>query len=491
MTRQSHFLRGLILALAVLLPASASRAQNTGASTEVFSTGGVLSTTLVAAEGKVRIGDFQVDGATYNGDYAGPVLHVHPGDLMRIRLVNHLSQPTNLHFHGMRSSPLGNGDNAHIIVPPNGSLDYEVRIPVTQPVGLYWYHAHVHHFAEHQTMGGLTGTIIVEGPVPPPVTARLFVLKDMVFEDDTGNAEIDDTLHGIVQSVNGRLITSEAMRPGETQLWRFSNQSADRFLHIALSGHTFHIVGEDGEPQVRTDPVDELIMPPGARFDVLVDSGDAGRYALLVKNLMTGTGPARVLDRVIGCLDVAGEPVTPAAAMTVARLPPDLRTAKIDQTRTIIFTQIAAANQADLRFYINGKIFAADRIDVRVPLGNIEEWTIRNDTDDLHVFHIHQIGFQLVEVNGKPVPFTGYLDNVQVPARGEVKLRMPFLDPLILGRFMFHCHVLLHEDHGMMANIEIYDPAPPTLSARLNRLYLHVLWWWHGVPWSLCGLADT
>jgi suppressor of ftsI len=121
---------------------------------------------------------------------------------------------------------------------------------------------------------------------------------------------------------------------------------------------------------------------------------------------------------------------------------------------------------------------------VRVPLGNIEEWTIRNDSDDLHVFHIHQIGFQVVEVNGKPVPFTGYVDNVLVPERGEVKLLMPFTSRLILGRFMFHCHVLRHEDNGMMANIEVYDPAPTTLMVRLNRLYLHVVWWWQGVPWA-------
>ncbi|MGD0104845.1 MAG: multicopper oxidase family protein [Rhodopila sp.] len=458
---------------------------------EVFSTGGVLSTTLVAAEGKVRIGDLQLDGMTYNGDYAAPVLHVHPGDLMRIRLVNHLSQPTNLHFHGMRGSPLGNGDNAHLLIQPNSSLDYEVRIPVTQPIGLYWYHAHVHHFAEHQTMGGLTGTIIVEGPVPLPVTERLFVLKDMVFEDDINIAEVDETLHGIVQSVNGQLTTREAMRPRETQLWRFANQSADRFLHIALDGHRFHIVGQDGEPSATPDPVDVLNIPPGSRFDVLVDSGEVGRYALLVKGLMTGTGAGRIPDRVIGYLDVAGQPVTPAAAMAAKRLPPDLRSAKIDQTRTVVFTQTKATKTADLKFFINGKIFDAGRIDVRVPLGNTEEWTIRNDTDDLHVFHIHQIGFQLVEINGQPVPFTGYIDNVQVPARGEVKLRMPFVDPLILGRFMFHCHVLLHEDHGMMANIEIYDRTPPTLLLRLSRFYLHILWWWHGIPWSLCGLSDA
>ena len=87
--------------------------------------------------------------------------------------------------------------------------------------------------------------------------------------------------------------------------------------------------------------------------------------------------------------------------------------------------------------------------------------------------------------------FTGYNDNVQVPERGQVKIRMPFTDPLIVGRFMFHCHILRHEDHGMMANIEIYDPAPPTVAVRVQNLYRRVIWWWHGVPWSLCGLADA
>jgi FtsP/CotA-like multicopper oxidase with cupredoxin domain len=474
--------------LALLLAPRVTRADSLN---ELYSDAGELSTTLVATEGKVHIGDLEVDGATYNGDYAGPVWHVHPGDVLRVRLVNHLTQPTNLHFHGMRSSPLGNGDNAHILLQPNSSLDYEVRIPLTQPPGVYWYHAHAHHLAEHQTMAGLSGTIIVEGPVGPPVTVRLFVLKDMVFADDIGNSEIDTTLHGIVQSVNGRLLTSETMRPGETQLWRFTNQSANRFVRIALEGHRFHIVGQDGEPTATPDEVDSLYIPPGSRFDVLVAGGGAGRYALLVKGLMTGAGADRAPDRVIGTLDVGGEPLMQVEAMPARPLPRDLREARIDRTRTVVFTETTAINQSDQQFFIDGRIFDAGRIDVRVPLGHIEEWTIRNDTDDLHVFHIHQIGFQVVAVDGQAVPFTGYIDNVQVPSRGEVKLRMPFTDPLILGRFMFHCHVLQHEDGGMMANIEIYDPAPPTLSVRLNRFYLHVLWWWHGVPWSLCGLADA
>ena len=488
MRRTVRLIAGPIVALILWFTGSVVQGQEL---TELYSSDGVLAATLVAEEGKVHIGDLELDGATYNGVYAGPVLHVHPGDLMRLLLVNHLSQPTNLHFHGMRASPLGNSDNAHLVIQPNSSFTYEVRIPLTQPTGVFWYHAHVHYLAEHQVMGGLSGTIVVEGRDRLPMTERLFVLKDMVFDDDTGNAEIDDTLHGIVQSVNGQAMTKEVMRPGETQIWRFSNQSADRALHIALKDHLFRIIAEDGEPTANERAVETLEMSPGTRLTVLVNSGPAARYALTAKGVMTGTGPSRLPDRVIGTLDVSGDVTTTAVALPVRPLPPDLREVRIDARRTVAFTQTTPAKEADQHFFINGKMFDADRIDVRVPLGNIEEWTIRNDSDDFHVFHIHQIGFQVVEVNGKPVPFAGYVDTVRVPERGEVKLRMPFTDRLILGRFMFHCHVLRHEDKGMMANIEIYDPAPPTLAARLSHLYLHVVWWWHGVPWSLCGLADV
>lgn len=479
------------IVLALLLGPFVSRAQEPSGLTEFYSGDGVLPVTLVAADTKVHVGDLELDGVTYNGIYSGPVLHLHPGDLLRIHLVNHLTQPTNLHFHGMRGSPLGNGDNPHLLILPNTSFDYEIRIPVTQPIGLYWYHAHAHHFAEHQIMGGLSGTIVVEGQVPSGLTERLFVLKDMVFDDDTGNAEIDETLQGVVQSVNGRPMTREAMRPGETQLWRFTNQSANRRLHLVLKDHVFRVVGQDGEPHSGEAPVDELDIPPGNRFDVLVDGGKAGRYGILIKGLTTGAGSARVPDRTIGYLDVAGETTGPVAAMQAEPLPPDLHAARIDEKRTIVFSQTKADKDGNQNFFLNGQMFDEKRMDVRVKLGNTEEWTIRNESDDLHAFHIHQIGFQVVEVNGKPVPFTGYVDNIRVPERGEVKLRLPFTDPLIVGRFMFHCHVLKHEDKGMMANIEIYDPTPPTVLVRLNLLYLHVLWWWHGVPWSQCGLPDA
>ena len=465
-------------------------AQPVTSQTEMFSRDGILTATLVAQAGKIRVGDLELDATIYNGVYAGPVLHVHAGDLIRLKLVNRLAQPTNLHFHGLRSSPLGNGDNAHLVIQPNSSFDYEVRISLIQPAGLFWYHAHVHGLSEVQIMGGLSGTIVVEPSQPVAVASRLFVMKDMVFDEDTGNETIDDTLHGIVQSVNGQLTTSESMRPGETQMWRFTNQSANRVLHLALADHQFRVIARDGEAVVTEQAVDTLEISPASRIDVLVDSGVVGRYALLAKGVITGMGPDKKLDRIIGYLDVAGDVNASPPSMPRATAPSlDLRSLPVDATRELVLSQTKAAKLADQRFFINGKLFEAERIDARVKMGDIEEWTIRNDSDDTHVFHIHQMAFQVTEVNGMPVPFNGYLDTIRIPERGEVKLRMPFTDPTIIGRFMFHCHVLRHEDRGMMANVEVYDPSQ-TFSTRLVRLYMRVVWWWHGVPWSQCGMQD-
>ena len=295
---------------------------------EMRSSGGLLAATLRAARQKIRVGDLELDGATYNGLYAGPVLRVRPGDMLRIRLVNDLDEPTNLHFHGMRSSPLGNGDNVHVAVAPGASFTYEIRIPATQPPGLYWYHSHVHGLSEQQVMSGLSGALVVEAPLPSKIAERLFVLKDMVFDDDTGDAMIDDELHGIVQSVNGRLEVSASMAPGETQLWRFGNQSANLPIHVALEGHRFRIVAEDGEATVDPRTVDVLDIMPAGRVEVLVQGGAAGRFALRAMGTMTGTGAARTPDRVLGTLDVSGTPSPTAVAETqIPAGPADLRAA--------------------------------------------------------------------------------------------------------------------------------------------------------------------
>jgi FtsP/CotA-like multicopper oxidase with cupredoxin domain len=424
---------------------------------EFRSEGGVLTATLEATQQKIRVGEVELDGAVYNGAYAGPVLRVHPGDTMRIKLVNHLSEPTNLHFHGIQTSPLGNSDNMHVVVEPGASFDYVVKIPKTQPPGLYWYHDHMHRLAEKHVMEGLSGALIVEGlarqfPELDGITEQLFVLKDYSFDDS--DDPVIENLHEYVQSINGQAFSMLDLRPGETQLWRFTNQSGNLYFHVALTGHKFRIIADDGAAATTETETEVLNIAPASRLEVLVTGGTPGVYDLVSRNVLTGTGDALSRDRVLGRLTVAGDPVQPVPHIASFPASADLRSRKIDAYRTVEFTQ----KNDGVHFYLNGRIYDHDRIDTRVPLGNVEEWTIRNNSDDMHVFHIHQVSFQVTERNGETQPFTGYEDVVRVPERGEIKIRMAFTDPVIVGQFMYHCHVLKHEDGGMMANIEVYDP---------------------------------
>ena len=424
---------------------------------EFASVNGVLTATLEAKEQKIHLGPIAFDGATYNGEYAGPVLRAHPGDVMRIKLVNSLSEPTNLHFHGLHASPLGKGDNMHIVVEPGKSFDYEVLIPANQPPGLYWYHTHIHGIAEKQTSGGLSGALVIEGlekqlPKLANLKERLFVLKDHQFTD-SDDPEVKN-LHKLVQSINGQLFSNSHDASGRNATVALDQPKRQSlFPHCAEGPQVPH-----RRHRRRGDQSGNRHgcsgHPPASRMEALVDAGTAGAYDLVAEHTMTGSGNKMALERVLGRVTVAGDPVAPLAAISAFPDKKDLRARKIDERRTFTFTQL----NDDKTFLLNGKKFDHARIDTRVPLGNTEEWTIKNDTDDMHVFHIHQIHFQLVEINGQPQPFEGYLDDVRVPERGEVKLILPFTEPQIVGTFMYHCHVLKHEDGGMMGIIEVYDP---------------------------------
>jgi FtsP/CotA-like multicopper oxidase with cupredoxin domain len=201
------------------------------------------------------------------------------------------------------------------------------------------------------------------------------------------------------------------------------------------------------------DDVATIDVMPASRMDILVTAKAAGTLQLLAKNLMTGSGKSLTLAREIGSIAVAGPADAQAARPVSFPAQKDLRQAPISLRRTVIFTE----DEDTSRYFINGQLYDHNRIDARAALGTVEEWTVRNQTHDFHEFHIHQLGFQVIEINGKKQDFDGYLDDVNVPDMGEVKLLIPFTDPAIIGHFVYHCHVLKHEDHGMMANIEVFQ----------------------------------
>ena len=425
---------------------------------EIRSVNGVLSTTLVASPAQVQIGNAVFAGASYNGSYPGPVLRVHPGDRVHIRLINHLSEPTNLHFHGLRVTPQGRGDNMHVSVPPGASFDYAFLIPREQPAGFFWYHDHLHGLTEAHVNMGLGGAILIDGfaagfGAVAGLSQKMLVVKDVSLPGCQGDL-LKTQLHCRVISVNGLADWRVTMQPGETQLWRICNQGANLWSHLALPGARLRIIGRDGTPATHVTEVGQLDVMPASRVDVLVTAPGQGTVTLLAAHMLTGSGKTMTLNRVLGTVSISG-PASPVLQSPVSfPRQEDLRSGPIGAHRSVVFTEDADAQT----YFVDGKLFDHHRIDMRVPFGTVEEWTVKNRTQDFHEFHIHQLGFQVIEINGVKQDFDGYLDDVQVPEMGEIKLLIPFTNPTIIGTFMYHCHVLKHEDRGMMANIEVYRP---------------------------------
>jgi len=445
---------------------------------EVAGRSGDVSATLVAAPKDVVVDGVTLHGYVFNGEYGGTVLRVRPGGRLKIHLVNSIDQPINLHFHGSHGSPLGRGDNVHIVVRPGERFDYVMDVPRSQPPGLYWYHTHIHGNVEELVSRGLSGPIIVEGledraPELRGLKQRLLVLKTFSAAPPATGADTAETdpavrrVHGVVQSVNGAAHADVDMGAGAKELWRISNESANDYYHLSIKGFRFRIVALDGVVTARDLPVDKLDIGPGMRMELIVEAPGAGDYPLLSGATLTGLGHGMSTSRELAKVHVTGQ--APAAAVAeMGPAParpmgaPDLRQATISATRTLSFAQ----RPGEEVYTINGLTFDHNRVDVRVPLGSVEEWVIRNDSDDMHAFHIHQVHFQVVSINGEPQPFDRLLDVVRIPERGAVVIRIAFTDPQIVGRFMFHCHVLKHEDKGMMQMIEVYDPKRPDRSAQ-------------------------
>ena len=190
---------------------------------------GRLDVDLVASPGPYTINGHQFQGVLYNGAYIPPVWRVRLGDTLTVTLHNRLSEPTNLHFHGLGVSPLGNGDNVFLHVRPGETFTYQVKIP-EKHVGLFWFHPHMHGNVDQQIIGGMSGGIIVEGserlyPFLENVTERVILFK----HHPIGRADYEELV-----TVNGTVAPMFPIRPGEAQFWQLGHIGADRFLRVKI-----------------------------------------------------------------------------------------------------------------------------------------------------------------------------------------------------------------------------------------------------------------
>jgi FtsP/CotA-like multicopper oxidase with cupredoxin domain len=283
------------------------------------------------------------------------------------------------------------------------------------------------------------------------------------------------------------------MRPGEQQLWRVLNASAFTYLKLMVLFHgspqTLGLVAVDGVPMTHqyaglVDSQTFLRVPPGGRVEFIVKGPAEGENALLVnKTVDTGPGgendPNRTLAKIVALpnapeprstLRSSPVPLPPSSEIWLGDVPP------VRERHLYFSEKLTDRNDpaSAVEFYLTvegqePKMFdmTSDIPNIVAQQGTVEDWIIENRTRELHDFHIHQLHFLLLDHLGRPIDENFLRDTVNVPywdgistAYPSIRLRMDFRDPNIVGTFVYHCHLLEHEDKGMMGSIRV-DPAPP------------------------------
>jgi FtsP/CotA-like multicopper oxidase with cupredoxin domain len=392
----------------------------------------------------------------FNGRLPGPTLDVHEGDQVIVHFHNKLPEPTTVHWHGL-PVPVEADGNPMDPIAPGSSYDYVFTLP-KGTAGTYWYHPHPHGQAGRQVARGLFGALIVhaaDDPLPASLPEKLLILTDARFTSygsiifPTANND-EQGWEGNVMFVNGLRQPTIVMHPGEIQRWRVINASVARYYRLSLPGHTFLHVGSDGGLFERAVPRSEILLAPADRVELLVQgTGDpGGRYVLqsLPYDRYLSYARPQGWDQPLDLLSVqyTTDPrITPPAIPAVLRPVPALDPAAAVTTRPIILNHAL----------INGKYFDPNRVDIAARLNDTEIWSIENRDAMDHPFHLHGFSFQVLDRNGVPEPFPVWEDTVNVPKGQSLRFIVRYADHP--GKRMFHCHIMDHEDYGMMGILEV------------------------------------
>jgi len=428
---------------------------------------GVLRVELDAAQRELELAGRRATVLSYNGGVPGPTLRLRPGDHLQVTVVNRLTAPTNLHVHGLHVSPEGNGDNPFVSIGPGETFDYDYRLAEDHSPGAYWYHPHLHGLAADQVFGGLYGAILVEDDQTVPSTReRLMVVSDLTLDADghirpTTRRVAMMGREGELLLVNGQLNPQMSARPGERERWRVVNACTSRYLRLALPGQQLQLLGIDSGALTRPLDIEEVLLAPGNRADLLVtmragtselrtlgyDRGSMGMMGMM------GSSTARSSRaQTLAALTIEGS-ATPSQPDVPDRPgPADLREQELARRRELTLGMGMGMGMG-MGFTIDGKEFDHERTDQSVRAGTVEEWTIRNTAPMDHPFHLHVWPMQVVEQDGAPVGRPTRRDVVNVPAGGQTVVRIAF--DTFTGRTVYHCHILDHEDAGMMGVIEV------------------------------------
>ena len=396
----------------------------------------------------------------YNGHVPGPTLDVREGDHVIIHFRNELPEPTTVHWHGIHLPFESDGSPFHPI-KPGESRTYEFTVrPGT--AGTYWYHPHPDHRTGFAIGKGLFGAIIVHAANDPlPVmTERLIILSDNRFlkdgaidfpdpASDHGGIDEENGREGPMLFVNGQVMPSISIRSGEIQRWRVVNASAGRIYRIAIPNVTLTQVGTDGGLLESPRDVKEVLLTTGERVELLVRGGAPGSKTVM-QNLpydryapQTRPKDWNTTFDLLTLETTTAPPLPPVVIPSFLRKITALDTARATAVRTVVLGQ----------GMINGKLMDMNRIDVSTTVGATEIWEIENVVGMDHPFHLHGFQFQVLDRDGVREPYLAWKDMLNIPKHSTARIIVRYDD--YPGKWMFHCHILDHEDHGMMGVLEV------------------------------------
>jgi len=457
----------------------------------------VVSLTLHAVNENGR------DAFAFDGEQVAPVIRASPGDVLKIEYSNDLPAKspetcaispcmdmTNLHFHGLSVSPNSPQDDViGMLARPGETLRYSVEIPRDHPPGLFWYHTHPHGESHRQVLDGMSGAIVIEGmgryvPEVARLRERVMVMRGRSIEHDSNAAALKRAVEipakgcggeaervAEIFTVNGAVRPQIEIAPDQRQFWRVVNASADRYLDLQLDGQIFEIVALDGMPLAYHDrksptrAADHLVLAPAGRLEAIVTGPPAGTHRAL-RTLCVNTGPdgdpnpEMVLADLVQPSSARSGPNQPAAPLPrqqthiIDDRPPLYKPIDVDALKQAELAFTVTFTEDKNGFYINGRKYEPDASPMTsARVGTYQHWRILNQTAELHPFHIHQVHFLAYAENGVPFAHPEWLDTVNVPVGASVDVILDFTNPVIKGMSVFHCHLLNHEDKGMMAKI--------------------------------------
>jgi len=427
--------------------------------------GGRLEVTFTAKSTIARIGGRNVRTWAYNSMAPGPTLELSRGDYLQIKNVNLLpNQPTNLHTHGLHVSPKGQGDNVFVNSPSGNTFTNKYKIPMDHIPGVYWYHPHRHMYVNSQVSAGMAGAIVIKANTKQELALEKYRTRMMVFQqfqvqDGMVVAPGQKSTAPKLTYVNGQLQPVVDMRPGEIQRWRLANMQSNAFIRLQVpDGMKAWMINTDANATSRPIPVDDMLIPPAGRRTILIRKDAAGDIA--VQNIPWGEGAQAIPQQDLFTARTSGTRVSQSLPRMAATMP-DLRGIPVANSRTVTFSVGAPLpGSSTPQFLINDMNYdswGSKNLAV-MKLNTVEEWTLTNTSRDYHPFHIHIQPFQVLSINDAPVKGVDYRDTVPIPPMvngvpGTVVIRQRYTD--FTGRFVIHCHILFHEDNGMMAPVQV------------------------------------